>query len=118
MVMSSFDQVPAAGVVHKTCRHLVDSLVARTGDPTGDRPGSAGSAGVRTVHWCTSHAESAGLMCPDDAQRHEADAHHGDASFTTTAPMAMAIEVADEDGRRAVIDPGAVTIALMVFYAD
>ena len=116
MVMSSFDQVPSAGVVHKTCRHLLDMLVAGSG--AGDRPVSAASTTVRTVHWCTSHAESAGLMCPEDAQRHEADAHHGDASFTTMAPMATGIEVIDEDGRRAALDPAAVTIALMVFYAD
>ena len=118
MVMSSFDQVPAAGVVHKTCRHLVDSLVGGTGDPTGDRSAPAVSTGVRSVHWCTSHAESAGLMCPDDAQRHEADAHHGDASFTDMVPMGPGIELVDDDGRTVTIRPDGVTIALMVFYAD
>ena len=109
MVMSSFEHVPAEGVAHKGCRHLVDAMRADALQREALRP---------VLHWCASHAESAGLMCAVDAQQHEAELHHGDASFTNMVPMTLAMELVDDDGRSVAIRPDGVTIALMVFYAD
>lgn len=109
MVMSSFEHVPTAGVAHKGCRHLVDAMRAEHTPREALRP---------VFHWCASHAESSGLMCADDARRHEAELHPGDASFTDMVPMGPGIELVDDDGRTVTIRPDGVTIALMVFYAD
>ena len=106
MVMSSFEHVPASGVVHRCCSHLIDEL----------RDASPGLPPV--MYWCASHAGASGLLCPECARRHEEDEHHGDASFTSAVPMPIGIEMADTEGRTLVVAPDGVTIALMVFYAD
>ena len=81
MVMSSFDHGPAAGERHRGCAHLIDQL--RTATPEY-RP---------VLYWCASHGPTSGLMCADDARRHEADEHHGDASFTSSLPAPLGFEI-------------------------